>query len=394
MTVRKVHGLLAGLSVIASAGTGLTADPPPSGKYWVYLGTYTGGKAGSKGIYRSELDLATGKLSAPEVAAEITNPSFVALAPDGTKLYAVGEVSGAGPNKNEGAVTVFAVDPASGKLTKLAERTTGGGAPCHVSVHPLGGMVLTANYGGGNWTLFYANDREGLSKPIAFKQLEGTGPNEQRQEKPHAHCGQFVDYTGFFVVDLGSDRVWAYQFDPNAGAAEPLPPFKLPPGSGPRHIALGPVGSKEPNIAYVNGELDSTINVVQFDWAKRTHEVVQSLSTLPGGKPVAGNSTAEVRVHPSGRFVYVSNRGHNSVAVFKVDLRTGKLTAVGHATSPDVKTPRNFNLDPTGKWMLVASQDGDNVAVFAVDPETGMPKATGDKIAVGRPVCVKFLAKP
>jgi 6-phosphogluconolactonase len=389
MADRTVRGLVAGLSVLASAGLGLAA-PPASGKYWVYLGTYTN-KGSSKGIQRCELDLATGMLSAPEVAAEMTNPSFVALSPDGKTLYAVGEVGG-GP-KAEGGVAAFRVDPKTGGLTKLNELSTGGAGPCHVSTDPAGKFVITANYGGGSFAVFAAKPDGGLASRTAFVQHTGSSVNKQRQAGPHAHCGFFDDAGKLaFVSDLGLDKVLVYKLNPADGAvaANDPPAIKLPDGAGPRHFQIAADGK----TAYVCGELDSTVNVVKMDPDAGKFEVVQTLSTLPGGKPVAGNSTAEVRIHPNGKFVYVSNRGHNSVAVFKVDPATGKLSEAGHATSADVKTPRNFNLDPTGSWMLVASQDGDNVAVFRVDPETGMATATGDKVTVGRPVCVKFLAKP
>jgi 6-phosphogluconolactonase len=380
------------LSVLLASAT--VSAPPPGppgeGKYWVYLGTYTGGPSGSKGIYRCEFDPATGKLSEAELAAELVSPSFLTFRPDGKVMYAVGETGG----KDGGGVFAFAVDAASGKLTKLSEGTSGGPGPCHVVTDPAGKLLLVANYGGGSWTLTPLDPAGRFTTDRTFFQLAGSGPNRQRQEKPHAHCGAFAsDGKTFFVVDLGSDQVWVYWYDAlqtDQGTKtnmRAIAPIRLPAGSGPRHIALTP----DDRWAFVCGELDSTVNVVKMDLKGEKFEVTQSISTLPDGKPVKGNSTAEVRIHPNGRFVYVSNRGHNSVAAFKWEA--DKLTPVGHATE-GIKTPRNFNLDPTGRWMLVASQDGDNVAVFAIDPETGLPKPTGNTVKVGRPVCVKFLARP
>lgn len=376
--------------LLASAAMSAPPPAPPAEKYWVYLGTYTGGPSGSKGVYRCELDVATGKLSEPELAAELTSPSFLTFRPDGKVMYAVGETGG----KDGGGVFAFTVDAASGKLTKLSEATSGGAGPCHVCTDPTGRLVLVANYGGGSYKLFWADADGKLLPRTEFRQLAGTGPNKQRQEKPHAHCGTF-DATGkyYFVVDLGTDQVWVSRYEYTDTATtqtsneKQLPSIQLPAGSGPRHIHLTPAN----DWAFVCGELDSTVNVVKLNLKGEKFEVVQSLSTLPGGQPVPGNSTAEVRIHPTGQFVYVSNRGHNSIAAFKWD--GAKLTPVGHATD-GIKTPRNFNLDPGGKWMLVASQDGDAVSVFAIDPETGLPKPTGNSVKVGRPVCVKFLAKP
>jgi 6-phosphogluconolactonase len=390
MTPRLALAFALSLAPTLSA-FGEPAKPPASGKYWVFFGTYTNGKSTSKGIYRAEFDLATGKLSAPELAAEMANPTFLTLSPDGKTLYAIGEISGQGPKKNEGAVVAFRVDPATGGLTKLNELTTGGPGPCHVNTDATGKYVITANYGGGSCALYTTKPDGSLDARTTFIQHEGSSVNKARQAGPHAHCG-FFDATGklAFVTDLGLDKVLVYKLNPADGTMTANDPafVKLPDGAGPRHLHINAAN----DTAYVCGELDSTVNVVKMDPEKGKFEVVQSLSTLP--QPTGGNSTAEVRIHPTGKFVYVSNRGHDSVAVFRVDADTGKLTAAGHAKSADVKVPRNFNIDPTGKWMLIASQNGDNVAVFAIDPETGMPKATGEKVTLGRPVCVKFLAKP
>jgi 6-phosphogluconolactonase len=366
--------------------------PPASGNYWVYLGTYTN-KGLSKGIYRCLFDIQSGQLSEPELAAEMTNPSFLALSPDGKTLYAVGEIAG-GP-KSEGGVAAYRVDPANGQLSKLSEESSGGAGPCHVSTDPTGRLLVVANYSGGSWKLIRVNTDGSLSRSHRFTQLTGSGPNKQRQEKSHAHCGEFdPSGTYFYIPDLGSDQVWVYEYRKDNPDSDPktteVGTIKLPPGAGPRHIHI----SKDGKLAYVCGELNSTVNVVRLEPESAKFTVIQSLSTLPGGQPVPGNSTAEVRIHPSGKFVYVSNRGHNSIAAFQVHPDTGELTAIGHAQSEDVKVPRNFNIDPTGQWMLVASQAGNNVAVFKIDQKTGLPAATGTKVTVGMPVCVKFLAKP
>jgi 6-phosphogluconolactonase len=369
------------------AGLALSASPPASGKYWVYVGTYTGGKAGSKGIYRCELDLKTGQLTRPEVAAEVGSPSYLTLSPNGKTLYAVGETTGA---KGEGGgVYAFTVEAATGKLTKLDESTSGGPGPCHVATDRAGRQLVVANYGGGSWKHFSLQP-DGKFRDTSFSELHGSGPNKARQEKPHAHCGAF-DATGkyFFVVDLGTDRVWVYR---NAGGADGevkpayVPPIRMPAGSGPRHIDLTPAN----DFAFVCGEIDCTVNVIKMDLKGEKFEVVQSLPTLPGGKPTPKDSTAAIHIHPNGQFVYVSNRGHNSIAAFKWD--GSKLTPVGHATE-GIKIPRDFDIDPTGKWMVVANQDGNDLAVFEIGAD-GLPKPAGHTVPVPMPVCVKFLAKP
>jgi 6-phosphogluconolactonase len=358
----------------ASAALLLAATTGGAQEYWVYLGTYTGGKNGSKGIYRAKFNAATGKLGEPEVAAEMGSPSFLAIHPNRKFLYAVGE----GGGKDGGAVVAFALDAKSGRLSKLNEDKSGGPGPCHIVVSPKGDYAAVANYGGGSTALFKIGE-DGKVERVGFVQHKGSSVNPGRQKEPHAHCCFFNpkgDHVG--TVDLGIDKVKVFRIDPKAGLVEEEEAdITTPPGSGPRHISVAPDG----DAAYVCGELDSTVNVVKGG------KVVQSLSTLP--TPVKGNSTAECILHPNGKFVYVSNRGHNSIAVFKVkEDRT--LVAAGHITG-DIKIPRNFNIEPGGKWMLIASQDGGKVGVWELDPATGLGKETGNTIPVSRCVCIKFV---
>ncbi|MBA4190482.1 MAG: 6-phosphogluconolactonase [Planctomycetaceae bacterium] len=370
MTLSRTAAVAVALLVASSA----SAD-----ESWVFFGTYTG-KDGSKGIYRSKFDSATGKLSEPELAAEMGSPSFVTIHPNNKFLYAVGE----GGGKTGGPVVAFSLDAKTGKLEKLNELLSGGGGPCHISIHPKGTHAIVANYGGGS-TAFYRLGEDGkLAEKIAFFQHEGMGANPARQKEPHSHCGFFTPAGNVAVsVDLGLDKVKVFALDAakNTVTETKSDDISTPPGSGPRHIAIAPDGK----FAYVCGELDSTVNVIEL--GEKGGKTVQSLSTLP--QPVKGNSTAECILSPNGKFVYVSNRGHNSVAVFKVG-EDRKLTVAGHITG-DIKIPRNFNIDPSGKWMLIASQDGGKVGVWALDATTGAGKETGTTVPVSKCVCVKFV---
>lgn len=377
-----IRSVLTVLALVAAAPFAVAGD-----KFWVYLGTYTGKDRG-KGIYRCEFDAATGKLSRPEVAAEITNPTFLAVAPDGKTLYSVGEVGNQGARKNEGGVTAFRIDPATGGLTRLNGATTGGAGPCHIATDKEGKFAIAANYGGGSTAVFRLKPDGAFDGRTDFVQHSGPVHLPKRQGGPHAHCG-FFDDTGTFalVCDLGLDKVLVFKLDRDTGKLSDAGAVKLPPGSGPRHLHLAPAQ----DVMFVNGEIDCTVHVVKLHLPTAKWEVVQSLSTLPAGQTVTpADSTAEVRIHPSGKFVYVSNRGPNSIAAFRWDGST--LTPIGHA-SEGIKIPRNFNIDPSGRWMLVANQDGASVAVFEIGAD-GLPKPTGMKVEVPNPVCVKFLAKP
>ena len=350
--------------------------------YWVFIGTYTS-KDGSKGIYRSELDAKTGKLSAPEIAAEVANPTFLSLAADGKNLYSVGETG----EKGGGGVFSWTLDPKTGKLSAEIALTSGGPGPCHISTDATNQFAIVSNYGGGSTAVFKLKDNGSLASKTCFVQHKDDEAGDVKPRTPHAHCG-FFDSTGMvaYVCDLGLDQVKIYKLDRTTGKITPntITNIPMPKGTGPRHIHIAP----DQSVAFVCGELNMTINVIAMDELK----LKQTLSTTPEGKPTKGGSTAEVRIHPNGKFVYVSNRGHNSIAVFEYDAKTMTVKAAGHITG-EIHTPRNFNITPCGKWMLVCSQDSARVAVFAIDEKTGMAKETPNNITVDRPVCVKFLAK-
>ena len=348
----------------------------------VYFGTYTDGDGPSKGIYRSVLDLETGELAEPVLAAEATNPSFLEIHPKGKFLYAVSESGRAG------AVTAYAIDEGTGDLTRLNQQSSRGRGPCHVNVDHAGRNVLVANYGSGSAAVIPIRPDGSLAEPSAFTQHSGSSVNARRQEGPHAHSINISPDDRFaFVADLGIDKIMIYRLDVEGGTiVANRPTFtEVKAGAGPRHFAFHPDGQR----AYVINELDCTITAFTYDAASGALTATQTVPTLPGG--FEGRSTcAEVRVHPSGTFLYGSNRGHDSIVVYRIDGTAGTLTFVEYETV-GIKTPRNFNIDPTGAYCLVGNQDSDSVVVFRINRQTGALEPTGRRVTVGRPVCIRFL---
>ncbi len=338
-------------------------------KYRVYLGTYTGSE--SKGIYQCELNLKDGSLSAAKLAGETSSPSFLAFHPDKKFLYAV--------NEEAATVSAFAIDDQTGNLTLLNSQPSQGGAPCHLVVDATGKNVLAANYTGGSCICLPIEADGKLGKASSFQQHKGP--------KKHGHSIH-VDRANKFALccDLGLDQVIIYAFDAGKGTLTPHSAFDTPKGAGPRHFAWHPDGK----TAYVNGESDLTVIACDYDAAQGALKQKQVLSTLPKDVERKGGSTAETVVHPSGKFVYVSNRDpYNSIAIFNVDPQSKKLSAVGHQ-SMGVNTPRNFAIEPTGQFMLVANQSGGNVIVFRINPATGELTPTEASTKVASPVCVRF----
>jgi len=348
----------------------------------VYFGTYTSGDNGSKGIYRSRLDTDTGQLSTPVLAAEAKNPSFLEIHPNGRFLYAVSESGGAG------TVSAYAIDPNTKNLKLLNSQPSGGSGPCHVNIDHAGKNALVANYGSGSASVIPIKSDGSLAEPTGFAQHEGSSVNPQRQKGPHAHSVNISPDDRFaFVADLGLDKVMIYKLDVDKGTITANDPAfaKVKPGAGPRHFTFGIDGK----FAYVINELDATITAFSYEPASGTLTEIQTITTLPDdftGRP----SCAEVRIHPSGRFLYGSNRGHDSIAVYRIDLARGMLTFVEHEKA-DIKTPRNFNIDPTGTFCLVANQGGNSVVVFKIDKKNGALEPTGNKITIAKPVCIRFL---
>lgn len=368
-------------------GVTVAAGAEESALMRVYAGTYTSGA--SEGIYLLELDAGTGALTLRGVAAAMENPSYLALHPALPVLYAVGE-AGAEATGDGGVVRAFAVAPDTGLLQDLGAQSTRGAAPCHVAVAPSGKHVAVANYMGGSVALFPVAEQGALGPAHAFVQHAGHSVNAQRQEAPHAHSVTFAGSGRYLLAaDLGIDQVLVYRYDAEAGTLAPnAPPFAaLPAGAGPRHVAVHPSGK----FVYVVNELDSSVAVFGFDADQGRLSPLQQISTLP--QDFKGSSTtAAIRVHPSGKTLYASNRGHDSIAVFRIDPETGLLTARGQ-TPTGGKTPRDFNLDPEGRYLLAANQDSDSIVVFRVAPETGALSPVGAPVAVPMPVCVVFAGR-
>jgi 6-phosphogluconolactonase len=347
--------------------------------YFVYIGTYTNTPK-SKGIYAYRFDPATGKLDSLGLAAESASPSFLAIHPSRRYLYAVNEGKPA-------TVSSFALDPKSGKLTPLNSETAPGAGPCYISTDSKGRYALVANYGSGNLLVFPIGADGRLNPASANVQHSGSGGDPKRQSGPHAHSIKLSPNERYAVAaDLGIDQLLVYRFDPATGRLTPNEPpsAKLKPGAGPRHFAFHP----NRRVVYAINELNSTVTAFNWDGSRGTLAEFQTISTLPSGF-TGNNSTAEIVVHPNGRFVYGSNRGHDSIAVFAADRR-GNLTPVEHAPTLG-NVPRNFAIDPTGRYLFAANQRSDNLVVFRIDAGTGKLAPSGSPVEVGAPVCVRFV---
>jgi len=356
----------------------------PIGELSVYVGTYTTGK--SEGIDLYQLNLSSGELKHVATTRGVVNPSFLALAPSRRYLYAVNEVEEFALRKS-GAVSAFAVDQRTGELRLLNQQASLGANPCYVEVDAGGRFVLIANYTGGNVAVFPVQRDGSLGEATDMKQYQGSSVNRERQEGPHAHC-IVLDPTNRFAYscDLGTDKIMIFLFDARNGKLMPneQPWVQVKPGAGPRHLTLHPSGK----YVFVLNELHSTITTFARDPGKGSLKELQTLSTLPAD--FKGTSwSADIHVSADGRFVYCSNRGHDSIAIFRIEPRNGALTSVGHESTRGM-TPRNFAIDPTGSFLLVANQKSDNIVVFRIDQKTGRLIATRQVAEVPSPVCLKF----
>jgi 6-phosphogluconolactonase len=374
------------LSVTAIGMIGITSGRHRSSgadERFAYIGTYT--NAGhSEGIYRLFLNTKTGAMRVDGVAAKSADPSFLALHPNGRVLYAVNELEQF-DGKPTGAISAFAIARDSGALTPLGQLPSHGTAPCYVSVDKTGRTVLVANYGTGSVATFTVKQNGSLDAARTIVQHEGHGPNADRQSGPHAHC-IITDPLNRHVVaaDLGVDGVLVYQFDERTGKiATVANGVATNPGAGPRHLAFHPTG----RFLYVINELDSTLVAYRYDGERGALDQVQVTPASPGGS--AGNFPADLHVAASGRFLYGSNRGDNTIAVFAIDPSSGRLTAV-QQVSTGGDWPRNFALEPGGRFLLVANQRSNSIVSFRVDPETGRLTPAGATVDLPSPVCIRF----
>jgi 6-phosphogluconolactonase len=353
-------------------------------EYIVYIGTFTNKEA--KGIYAYRFNESTGEVSNIGLEIETQSPSFLAVHPGNKFLYAVNEIDEFSGQK-AGAVSSYAIDRKTGKLTPLNQVSTKSPGPTHLAIDKTGKELVVANYSGGSVASFPVGSDGRLGEAASFDQHTGKGTDPERQESPHAHCAAISpDNRWAAVADLGLDSVFVYHLNPDTGTiSQNSPPLtKVNPAAGPRHFAFHPNGK----YAYVINEMQSTVTAFRWDTNKGTLTELQTISTLPQGFQ-GHSSTAEIQVHPNGRFLYGSNRGHDSIAVFSIDGQ-GKLAVVEHVPTQG-KTPRGFSLDPTGHYLFAANQDSGTVNLFQVDSKTGRLKPTGRTMQVPTPVSVVFV---
>ncbi|HKX29715.1 MAG TPA: lactonase family protein [Blastocatellia bacterium] len=350
----------------------------------LYIGTYTNGRNESIYVYR--LNLASGELQPVTIGRGVVNPSYLAIDAQNRYLYAVNEVDQIGGKPN-GGVTALAIDQQTGELRVINQQSSQGRAPCYINIDPSGKYVLVANYNSGSFAVLPINSDGSLGAAVDFVQDSGSGPNRGRQEGPHGHC-ILTDPLGSyaFAVDLGIDKVMIYNFNQGSGKLTPntQPFFQAQPGAGPRHFEIHP----NRQFAYVINELNSTLTAFNYDNARGLLSELQTVPTLPAGF-TGTNTSADIHVHPSGKFIYGSNRGHDSIVAYTIDAATGRLTFLAHESTQG-RTPRNFVIDPTGTYLLVANQDTNTVVTFRIDQTTGRLISTGKVTSVPTPVCLKF----
>lgn len=356
---------------------GETPLPPAAKTYRAYVGSYTS-KTDSKGIYQFTFDPATGKMSAYELAGQTQDPSWVIVHPDGKFLYAANEMD------KGSTISAFSIEPKSGKLTLLNQQPAQGEGPCHLTFDRTGKFLLTANYSTGNAVVYPILADGKLGERTASVTEQGaTGPNKKRQDGPHAHwIGASKNNRFVYVADLGLDKIFVYKFDAARGDLTPDDPVVAKPGTGPRHIAF----SADGKFMYLLGELDSAVSV--FANEKGTFRSIQNIPMLPAGFS-GRNDAAEIEIHPSGKFLYASNRGHDSFAVYAIDQKKGTLTQV-EIVPTGGKEPRHFAIDPTGHFLLAENQNTNQIVEFRIDQSEGKLTPTGETLLTPSPICISF----
>jgi len=360
-----------------AAGSAGAAEAVKPGTVLVYIGTYTGKK--SQGIYVSRLNTATGEMSTPELAGAMANPSWVTIHPSRKYLFAVSE---GGPKG--GSVAGFAIG-ADGKLTPINSQAPNGNGPCHLAIDETGKTIVVSNYGDGSISSL-AIGADGQLAPSAWVDKH---PTLGTKQKPHGHATEFAPGNQFALsCDAGLDRIYTYRFNAATGELSAAEPAFTPTTADthPRHLVF----SADGKFCYNIDEHSLTVTAFTFDARRGSLQQIQSLPSIPAGFDGKGGSTAEIILHPSGKFLYGSNRGHDSIVTYAVDAASGRLTLVGHTLSQG-KTPRGFGVDPTGRWLVVGNQGSDTVFLFKIDQATGALSPTGTRFEVGAPVCFKFL---
>lgn len=376
------------LVLLVSIGVSFARGRKRAGKhsYLVYVGTYTGPE--SKGIYAFRFDESSGRATSLGIVGETANPSFLTTDRTSAHLYAVNEV-GDYQGQKSGGVSAFDIDRDTGKLSFLNEVSSRGAGPCYLTIDKTGKYVLVANYDAGNVAVFPILADGRLGEASSVVQHTGHGSNPERQEGPHAHEIEMSPDNRFALVsDLGLDKLLVYQFDPTKGSltVNSAPVAEVAPGAGPRHFAFHPSGK----FVYLINEMGGSVTVFRYDARTGTLHNLQTVSTLPSG--FAGkNDSAEIEVHPSGKFLYGSNRGPDNIAVFSINRAKGTLSAIDHVPTKG-KTPRNFAIDPSGRYLFAANQASNNIVVFRIHPSSGRLTPTGQVLEVPSPVCVKFVA--
>lgn len=376
-------------STLSFVFAALTTTAIAGENFLVYFGTNTNAKNGSKGIYVARFNSASGELTQPELAVEVGNPGFLAIHPTKKYLYASSSIT-LPDGKKGGGISSFSIDLKTGKLTPINHASSVGVGPCHVNVDQTGKLATLANYGSGSVASYAIRDDGSVSEAVSFFQHEGSSVDPRRQSGPHAHSVNFSPDNRFaFACDLGLDKVLIYKIDPTTSKMTPNDPAfaKTPAGGGPRHLAFHPSGK----FVFVNNEMGMTETVFAYDAENGALTEVETVSTLPeADRGKTGFSTAETLAHANGKFVYVSNRTHDTIAVFTCDPAIGKLTLIQNV-SVEGKIPRNICLDPTGKWLIAAHQDSGTAALFKVDQDSGKLTFTGTKVNVPGSICVRFL---
>lgn len=376
--------LIVAIGVLFSCGILALHAKKRERSFVVYVGTYTG--ATSKGIYSFRFDTATGKVSTPQLAAETENPSFLAADPARHLLFAVNEVSDFNVQKS-GAISAFSIGAETGALKFIDQISSAGAGPCYVSVDKTGKYVMVANYDSGSVAVFPVLDDGKLGGPTATVQHTGHGTDPDRQSSPHAHQIEVSPDNRFAVAaDLGLDKLLVYHFDPNKGTLGTNSPAfaEVGAGSGPRHFAFTPNGK----FLYVLEEMRSAVTAFAYNAESGTLKPLQTLATIPREFKGTTNA-AEITVDPAGKFVYASNRGHDSIAIFAIGT-DGTLSNIAYVPTQG-KTPRGFQIDPTGSYLFVGNQESDNIVVFRIDHKTGRLKSTGTVVQVPKPVSIEFV---